>query len=184
MGKVGIGGWLKVGIPLIWDGIGGWLKQSLHTMVEGAQTSLQNLPELKTCALTCAYDVYKVFKEIYDCPKWRERISTSTTTKLMHIYFIACVSDVMSPEQRLLHAKDKQATPHNPIERYKEKCVTISDIRNSYQYILAYRSAYNVRQRACWCLACLSSILHASRNGGVPEIPNCASSCYAPALYG
>jgi hypothetical protein len=168
-----------------WDGIGGWLKNSLHRMVKGAQTSLQNLPGLQTCALTCAYDVYKVFKNTYDCPKWRERISTSTTAKLMHIHFIPCVSDVMSPERRLAsNPEDKQATPHNPIERYKEKFVTISNIRNSYQFILVDRSAYNVRQRACWCLACLSSILHASRNGGVvPEILNCTSSCYAPALY-
>ena len=152
-------------------------------MVKGAQTSLQNLPGLQTCALTCAYDVYKVFKKTYDCPKWRERISTSTTAKLMHIHFIPCVSGEMSVGHRLLQADNKRATPHNQIERYKEKFVTISNIRNSYQFILVDRSAYNVRQRACWCLACLSSILHASRNGGVPEIPNCTSSCYAPALY-
>jgi hypothetical protein len=95
-----------------WDGIGGWLKNSLHTMVKGAQSSLQNLPGLKTCALTCAYDVYLVFKETYDCPKWRDRISTSTTAKLMHIHFIPCVSDVMSPELR-----------------YSEKTFTIMYIR-------------------------------------------------------
>ena len=137
-----------------WDGIGGWLKNSLNTIVKGAQTSSRNLPGLETCALTCAYDVYKVFKETYDCTKWRNRISTSTTAKLMHIHFIPCVSDEMSADHRILQAGNKRATPHNQIERYKEKFVTITNIRTCYQYILADRSAYNVRQRACWCVAC------------------------------
>ncbi len=84
--------------------------------------------------------VHMMYTRSYDCPKWQERISTSTTAKLMHIHFIPCVSDVMSPERRLArNPEDKQATPINPIERYKEKFVTISDIRNSYQFILADR---------------------------------------------
>ncbi len=62
--------------------------------------------------------------------------------------------------------EDVREQPINAVERCTihddERCWREKryNIRTTYQFFLAGKSSYLVQQRACWCLACISFVLH------------------------